>query len=337
MTARPAPLPLADVTLADLARRHGLELRGPDGPVRFLARMKQSRSEMDRVLTYVTSAEWLTAFAAGDHEAAVVERRFAHGDPPDGRAWLVCDGSAEEGFFRIHLDSVASGRTTFLEAARGEGCVIHPAATVMDHVRLGRDCRIDAGAVLYPNTVVGDRTHIQANATLGGEGFEAKYIGGVRRIVPHTGGVFVADDCSIGSATCIDRGLFGTFTAIGVGSQVDNLVHIAHNVDIGADCGVVACALVAGSAVLGRGVWFGPHAVCNHEIRFGDYAYVGTGAVVVRDVPAHGLVYGSPAKVHGWACRCRTKVALDGERATCPKCGSVLVMQDGQVRLLDAG
>ncbi len=336
MLTQPPPLGLQGVWLSQLARRHGLELRGPDGPVRHLARIKASRADLSDVLTYITAAHYVDGFVASGHEAAIIERRFWRDDLPADRAWLVCDQAADEVFFSAHIDLVEAGRVQFLQASRGSDTAIHPAAVVMDHVQIGDGVRIDAGAVLYPNTVIADGVHVKANATIGGEGFEAKVIGGRRRIIPHTGGVFVDTGAAIGSSTCVDRGLFGTMTAIGACAQVDNLVHVAHNVVIGPDSGVVACAEISGSCVLGRGVWFGPRACCNHELTFGDYAYVGTGSVVTRSVPAHALVFGAPAKQGGWACICRNRISDFNDQASCGKCGTRLIRDAaGNVRIAE--
>jgi UDP-3-O-[3-hydroxymyristoyl] glucosamine N-acyltransferase len=335
VTLEPRPLPLVDVSLRDLADRHDLEIVGSDESVSFLGLLRSSRG-ITQVLTYVTSEAYFADFLASDISFAVVERRFAR---PSDKSLLVCpDYLGEETFFRIHRDLATTGQVTRLGAHREPSASVHQTAVVMDNVRLGEDCVIEPGAVIYPNTVIGARTVIKANSTIGGEGFEVKYIGGRRTRIPHTGGVFVDDDASVGSATAVDRGLFGTFTRIGRGTNIDNLVHVAHNVSIGEDCAVVACAEISGSAVLGRGVWYGPSAACNHEIQFGDYSFVGTGSVVTRDVPAFTLVAGSPAKQLGHVCRCRTRVDLSAGETGCPTCGTRLATDAaGVVHMLEGG
>lgn len=335
VTAMPSALPLVGVTLAGLAATHGLALVGPDLPVRFLGRIKADREVMSDVLTFVTAAVWLDAFVASGHEAAIVERRLV---PPAGldptRSWLVADQAADTVFFRIHLALVASGQAPLLATAIDPSARIHPRAYVADNVQIGPGCRVDAGAIVHPNTVLGANVVVASGAVLGSEGFETKVIDGRRLLVPHTGGVRIDDDCSIGANTVIDRGLFGTFTHVRRGTQIDNLCHIAHNVQIGEECGIVAQALVAGSVRVGNGVWWGPAAVSNHEVVVGDCAYIGSGAVVVRDLPAHALAFGSPAKVRGWACRCRNKVEVVDGAAVCGKCGTAMVTDGDGLRIV---
>lgn len=328
------PLALRDVALSDIAGRHGLELVGPDRKISFLARTKAVVDADGDVLTYATSPAYLAEFFDGPHQSAVVERRFVPEEPAAGKSMLVCpDTQGEATFFGIHIDLVDQGQVMKLEPHRGTGAVIHETAVVMDNVQVGDDAVIEANAVVYPNTIVGDRSFIKANASVGGEGFEIKYLGDRRTLIPHSGGVDLGHDTLVGSSTCIDRGLFGTFTTIGAGTSIDNLVHVGHNVEIGEDCGIVASAEIGGSSRLGRGVWLGGNMSCNHEIVFGDHSYVGTGSVVVRDVPAFTLVAGSPARVFGHVCRCRTRLDF-ATSATCAKCGTEYALSaDGEVSI----
>lgn len=326
MARAPEPLSIRDLALSDLASRYGLTLSGPDRPVSFLALVRSPRTQIHDVLTYVTSDQYGEIFSQSEHEAAIVEARFWSEGRFGSKSVLVSpDFQAEQHFFRIHTDIARDGLVSSVEAHVGVGTAVAPTATVGDHTWIGDNCQIEPGAVIYPNTVVQDGSVIQANATVGGSGFEIKVIDDRRVMIPHTGGVVIGEESVVGSATCIDRGLFGTFTSIGGGTKIDNLVHIAHNVWTGEDCAIVAGAEISGSVHLGIGVWYGPNASCNPELAFGDYAYVGTGSVVVRDVPAFTLVAGSPARVFGNVCRCRSKVDLSSGWAMCERCGTELV------------
>lgn len=79
-----------------------------------------------------------------------------------------------------------------------------------------------------------------------------------------------------------------------------------------------------------RGATIGANAtvICGHSV--GEYAMIGAGAVVSRDIPSYALAYGCPAKIRGWVCRCGRKLAFDGGRAACPDCGAAY-RKDGDI------
>lgn len=88
---------------------------------------------------------------------------------------------------------------------------------------------------------------------------------------------------------------------------------------------------------LKKGASVGANAtiVCGHEI--GRYAFVGAGSVVTRDVPDYALVYGCPAEIRGWVCRCGERLAFDGGRAVCPACGKTYQMSESENTVKEIG
>jgi UDP-3-O-[3-hydroxymyristoyl] glucosamine N-acyltransferase len=108
-------------------------------------------------------------------------------------------------------------------------------------------------------------------------------------------------------------------------------------VSIGVDSMFAAGAEISGSVVIGDGVWYGPSACCNHEVTIGDYAFIGTGSVITRDVEPFSLVAGSPARHLRYVCRCRS--AMDFERdSRCSACGSEYkIGPDGEIQVVQWG
>lgn len=166
------------------------------------------------------------------------------------------------------------------EVSRGSGTYIDPSAVIYDCVKIGRNCKIGPGAVL------------------GGNGFGFNWVPEADEWDPkdHLFGVVIEDDVEIGANTCVDRGSWRD-TVIGAGTKIDNLVHVAHNVQTGRNCMIVAHAGLAGSVILEDNVWVGFGAHVNQRLTLGAYSYVGTGAVVTKDVPARMVVAGVPAKI----------------------------------------
>lgn len=139
----------------------------------------------------------------------------------------------------------------------GEDCVlgrnvlIFPHAYIGDRTRIGDDTIIYAGAKLYPDTVVGSRCVVHAGAVLGSDGFGfAPQPDGSYQPIPQIGNVVLEDNVSIGANTTIDCATLGS-TVVREGSKIDNLVQLAHNVEIGRHTVVAAQTGIAGSAKVG--------------------------------------------------------------------------------------
>jgi UDP-3-O-[3-hydroxymyristoyl] glucosamine N-acyltransferase len=156
---------------------------------------------------------------------------------------------------------------------------------------------IDPSAVVYDCVKVGDNVKIGPGCVIGGPGFGYTLIEGeLWQAKRHDYGVVIEDDVEIGANTCIDCGSWRN-TVIGCGTKIDNLVHIAHNVQVGKNCLIVAQAGLGGSVIVGDNVWVGFGAHVNQRLVVHKDAFIGTGAVVTKDVPAKMVVAGVPAKV----------------------------------------
>jgi len=156
---------------------------------------------------------------------------------------------------------------------------IHPSAVInYEYVELGKNVRIG------PNCSIG----------FDGFGFEQDEDGSYHRF-PHIGKVIIGDDVEVGSGTCIDRGALGD-TIIGKGTKIDNLVHIAHNVEIGKNCLIVALTCLGGGVIIEDNSYVGIGASIRNQMKIGEKAFIGMGAVVVKDVEPGITVIGNPAK-----------------------------------------
>jgi len=323
MSDRPTPplqLTAEPRLLSQIASESNLTLVGPDRPIVAYGLLTTTSPYADRLLTYATSRTHLDAFLASSIAACVLNDSLASALPSERSALLVHGSTAADTFYTLFRDSVQCGGWALLPTYRGTGVRIAPSAQIHDGVVIGDNCVIMDNVVILPHSYISDGVVIKPNATLGGEGFQLSPIEGRRQPVPHAGGVFIGDRVTIGSQTCIDRGLFGEFTAIGADTHIDNLVHVAHSVSIGRDAAVVACAEISGSVVIGDGAWLGPNCSVNPGLKIGKHALIGTGSTVVQHIPAHALAYGIPARVRGWRCACGERLD-DATVAHCPECG----------------
>lgn len=177
----------------------------------------------------------------------------------------------------------------------GENTHIGAFAVIEDGVRLGSNCVVGAQTVIKRGTRIGNRVQIGSCTVIGGSGFGfVKNESGQYENFPHFGAVILEDDVSVGSNTCIDRGSFSD-TVIKRGVKIDNLVHIAHNVEIGEDSLVIACSMIAGSVQIGKNAWIAPSASVRNALTLGDDVTVGLGSVVVKNIESGSTVSGVPA------------------------------------------
>jgi UDP-3-O-[3-hydroxymyristoyl] glucosamine N-acyltransferase len=158
-------------------------------------------------------------------------------------------------------------------AVIADAAQIHASCVIGDNVTIGRGCVLRPNVVLYDGVILGERVILHANAIVGADGFG--YVRGPEGYVkfPQLGGVVIEDDVEIGANTCVDRGSLGT-TRIGRGTKIDNLVQIAHNVDIGERVVIASQTGISGSTVIED------DAVIGGQVGMGDHARVQSGAVI---------------------------------------------------------
>ena len=191
-------------------------------------------------------------------------------------------------------------------ASVGPRAEVGPRTILFPGVHLGEDVRIGADCLLYPNVVVrercvvGDRVILQPGVVVGSDGFgyaldlQGEGRGPRHYKVPQAGIVVIEDDVEIGASTCVDRATLGT-TRVGRGAKIDNLVQIAHNVEVGPLSILAAQVGISGSTKLGMGVVAWGQAGLVGHIRVGDRANIAAQSGVHADVGPGERVAGTPA------------------------------------------
>jgi len=184
----------------------------------------------------------------------------------------------------------------------GKNCSIAQGVSIGHYTVIGNDVQIGQGTVIksgvhiYDNVRIGENCLIHSGVVIGsdGFGFEKDEMGRYSKLL-HIGGVTIEDDVEIGSNSCIDRGTLSD-TILRNNVKIDNLCHIAHNVEVGENSVITAMAMLAGSITLGKNVWVGPSSAIMQGKMVGDNALIGLGAVVVKNVEPDDVVAGVPAR-----------------------------------------
>jgi UDP-3-O-[3-hydroxymyristoyl] glucosamine N-acyltransferase len=212
-------------------------------------------------------------FAPGIHPSAVVAKT------------AKIDPSAHIGPQCVVGENVVIGARSVLQALNfiGTGC------------QIGEDVNFFPNVTLYSFTEVGNRVRIHAGTVIGSDGFGYVLDGAAHRKVPQIGNVIICDDVEIGSNVSVDRGALGP-TVIGAGTKIDNLVQIAHNVNIGEHCLLVSQVGIAGSTKLGNYVILGGQVGIAGHLKLGNKVSVAAQSGVMHSIKDGEKWFGSPAQ-----------------------------------------
>jgi len=179
----------------------------------------------------------------------------------------------------------------------GDRTRLRAGAVVAEAATLGDDCDIHSGVVVRERVRIGSRVVIHAGSVIGSDGFGYLSGDGGPEKIPQLGTVEIGDDAELGACVTVDRARFGA-TRIGPKVKIDNLVQIAHNVEIGEATVIVAQVAIAGSTRIGRGCQIAGQAAIDSHLVIGDGARIAAKAGVTKDVPAGTDVSGYPAVPH---------------------------------------
>lgn len=181
-------------------------------------------------------------------------------------------------------------------AVIGDNAQVYPQVFLGNNVRIGKNVVLHTGVKVLKDCIIGDNCVIHAGTVIGSDGFGFALEQGTcsRRKVPQLGNVIIGNDVEIGANVTIDRATMGS-TRIGNGVKMDNLIQIAHNVEVGDNTVIVAQAGVAGSTKVGKNVIIAAQAGIVGHLTVGDGAIIGAQAGVPNNVKEKEIVLGSPA------------------------------------------
>jgi len=179
----------------------------------------------------------------------------------------------------------------------GSGTTLYPGVVVYDDVIIGEDCILHAQSVVREDCRLSNRVILQPASVIGSDGFGFAPDGSGYYKIPQVGIVVLEDDVEIGSNSCVDRAALGE-TRIRRGTKLDNLVQIAHNVDVGEDCILVSQGGIAGSSKIGNHCTFGGQVAIAGHLKVGDNVMIGGRGGATGNVASDQILSGLPLMPH---------------------------------------
>jgi len=178
----------------------------------------------------------------------------------------------------------------------GDGSKIFPQVYLGNNVRIGENTIIHPGVKIYHDCQIGSNVIIHAGSIIGGDGFGfAPQADGSFKKVPQIGNVVIEDEVEIGANACIDRATMGS-TLIKKGAKLDNLIQLAHNVEVGNNSVIAAQVGISGSTKLGKNVMVGGQAGIVGHIHIADGSKINAQSGVSKSIKTpNAAVTGSPA------------------------------------------
>lgn len=176
----------------------------------------------------------------------------------------------------------------------GKNCRIYPNAYIGDGVTIGDNSIVYPHATIYNGCQIGNNCILHAGSVIGSDGFGFAPEGDNYKKIPQLGNVILEDNVEVGANTTIDRAVMGS-TIIHQGVKLDNLVQIAHNVEVGENTVMAAQVGIAGSVKIGSHCMFGGQAGLSGHIHIADHVVFGAQSGVISDIKEAKTVLGAPA------------------------------------------
>ena len=304
-------------TLKEIAEITGGELCG-DGKIKITG-LDSIETAHDGDLTFADENH--VAAAKNSNAAAVIIPQNFNGEIPKNSIKVENPKFAFAKLMEIFKPQIEIPAGISSQAFIGENVKISSSAKIMAFAYIDNGAEISDGAIIYPHTYIGQNVKIGANtiiyssvtireyckigarcvihssAVIGADGFGFTTSKGVHTKVPQIGNVVVEDDVEIGAHVGIDRAAMGS-TVIGHGTKIDNLVHIAHNCRIGANCLIVAQTGISGSTIVGDNVTFGGQVGTVGHIKIGGNSVYAARSGISKNMPEGFFGSGFPIQPH---------------------------------------
>ncbi len=258
----------------------------------FPAKIEEAKGEH---ITFIANEKYLPFLETTNAGAIVVSKSLFGKINKGTRNWIVVEDAYSSfsqvlGSFQLEVQIAAPKFTV------GKNTRVYPTAYIGNNVKIGEDCIIYPNVTIYDNCVIGDRCILHSGAVIGSDGFGfAPQKDGSFIKIPQLGNVIIEDDCEIGANTCIDRATMGS-TIIRQGVKLDNLIQVAHNVEIGEHTVIAAQTGISGSTKIGHHNMIGGQVGFVGHIAVAPFTKINAQSAVASNIKKEGLILsGAPA------------------------------------------
>jgi len=182
----------------------------------------------------------------------------------------------------------------------GNNTQIYPHTYVGKNARIGEGCLIYSGVNIYHDCQLGNRVTLHSGVVIGGDGFGFAPTPNGYEKIPQIGNVILEDDVEIGANTCVDRATMGS-TIVHKGVKLDNLIQIAHNVEVGANTVMAAQTGIAGSTKMGEWCVMAGQVGISGHLKIGNHVTLGPQSGAISSIPDGKTAMGTlPIEDKGW-------------------------------------
>jgi len=310
--------------LSEIAKLIGADFSGSDKEITSMNTLSDAISSE---LSFIANAKYVKDIASSNAGAIIVDEKTKEFVPDscvalvvDAPYWQMAVVSAK---FAPALEDVDAAKATI-----GEGSVVSSKSEIARGATIGKNCNIMAGVYIGSNAVVGDNTTLYPNVVLyrdckigsdciihagtiigsDGFGFASNKLGEHKKIY-HNGNVVIEDDVELGANTAIDRAVFGT-TLIKQGSRLDNLIHVAHNCEVGEYSVIAGQSGLAGSSKIGRNTVLGAQTGVAGHLEIAPFNTFAARTGVTKTIKESGKVFaGFPFMDHKSWLKIQGKIA----------------------------
>jgi UDP-3-O-[3-hydroxymyristoyl] glucosamine N-acyltransferase len=283
------------MTLKEIAGKiNGKVIGDEHHDILYPAKIEEAGNEN---ITFYANEKYLPFLQATKAGAIVISKNdFEKTAKNNHSNWIVVEDAYAAFTKVLELYNTSSSVVDQPQYKIGKDTVVYPNVFIGDKVTIGDNCIIYPNVVIYKECVIGNNCIIHSGAVIGSDGFGfAPQKDGSYQKIPQLGNVVIEDDCEIGASTCIDRATMGS-TIIRKGVKLDNLIQVAHNVEIGEHTVIAAQTGISGSTKIGHHNMIGGQVGFVGHIVVAPYTKINAQSAVAQHVKKEGLVLsGAPA------------------------------------------